>query len=257
MWITSVEDMLSAKADMQRRLLLVVLSGDPPSDLGPFDRLMGDHMRRVQGLTARAAAWLGLGPEKIWVIGYAALLHDLGKVGLPPSIVNKPGKLSEGEWEIVRQHPKIGADLLSEISGPKRVRDVVAAHHERPDGGGYPAGLAGPDIPIEARLIAVADAYDAMTNDRPYRAALSHDRAIEQLNLGSGSQFDPMAIEAVEAVLTQALDKDFRVTGTSGDWVWRTNVGSLAQTRLATRVLVLPGGHPNLRGCALKPVVHE
>jgi putative nucleotidyltransferase with HDIG domain len=242
MWLSSVEDMLSEKVRVQRGLLPADLSGDALLGLAPLDRLTGDHMRRVERLTGRAAAWLGLGPDEIRVVRCAAVLHDLGRAVLPTSILNKPGKLSESEWKIVRRHPEIGAELLSEISGPERVREVIAAHHERPDGGGYPAGLAGPDIPIEARLIAVADAYDAMTNDRPYRAALSHDRAIEQLNLGSGNQFDPMAIEAVEAALTQALDNDFRATGTSGDWAWRTNVGSLAQAWLSTRVLVLPRG---------------
>jgi putative nucleotidyltransferase with HDIG domain len=210
MWLSSVEDMLSEKVRVQRGLLPAGLSGDALLALAPLDRFTGDHMRRVERLTGRAAAWLGLGPDEIREIRCAAVLHDLGRAVLPPSILNKPGKLSESEWKIVRRHPEIGAELLSEISGPERVREVIAAHHERPDGGGYPAGLAGPDIPIEARLIAVADAYDAMTNDRPYRAALSHDRAIEQLNLGSGNQFDPMAIEAVEAALTQALDNDFR-----------------------------------------------
>jgi putative nucleotidyltransferase with HDIG domain len=208
MWIPSIEDMLSDKAYVQRGLGSVALSGDRLLTLDPLDRPSGDHMRRVEKLAGRAAAWLGLNPGEIRVTRCAALLHDLGKVFIPPSILYKPGKLSEGEWAIVHRHPEIGAERLSEISGYEGVREVIATHHERPDGSGYPMGLAGSHIPIEARLIAVGDAYDAMTNDRPYREALSHNQAIERLNLGSGSQFDPNAVEAVEATLTQLPDED-------------------------------------------------
>jgi putative nucleotidyltransferase with HDIG domain len=204
MWTFSAEDLLQDKAYLQQGLLPVALSGNRLLTLAPLDRHTGEHMRRVARLAGRAAAWLGLGTDEVRVVRCAALLHDFGKMLIPPSIFDKPAKLSEGEWATVRRHPEIGANLVSQIGGSKRIREVVATHHERPDGGGYPAGLAALDIPIEARLIAAADAYDAMTNDRPYRAALSHDRAIEQLYLGSGSQFDPLAIEAVEAVLTQA-----------------------------------------------------
>ena len=177
--------------------------------LSPLDRSAVDHMRCVERLAGEAAAWLGLDPELVCVVRRAALLHDLGKMVIPPSVLNKPAKLSAAEWKIVRRHPEIGADLLSRIGVSKQVCEAVFAHHERWDGGGYPTGLAGSDIPIEARLIAVADAYDAMTNYRPYCGALNHDRAIEQLNLGSGNQFDPVAVEAVEAALTLVLDKDF------------------------------------------------
>jgi putative nucleotidyltransferase with HDIG domain len=110
-------------------------------------------MRPVGKLAGSAAAWLSLNSGEVRVTRCAALLHDLGKVLIPPSILNNPGKLSEGEWAIVRRHPEIGAKLLSEISGYERVREAIATHHERPDGGGYPAGLPGTDLPIEARLI--------------------------------------------------------------------------------------------------------
>lgn len=208
MWALSVQDISSSESIVQKALPPVVHSETRPLTLAPLASLTGDHMRRVQELAGRSAAWLGLHPETVQVTRYAALLHDLGKVFVPPSILNKPGKLSEGEWAIVRQHPEIGAELLSEFSGYERVQEVIATYHERPDGSGYPMGLAGSHIPIEACLIAVADAYDAMTTDHPYRKALSHDKAIEQLNLGAGSQFDPNAVEAVEATLIQVPDED-------------------------------------------------
>jgi putative nucleotidyltransferase with HDIG domain len=123
-------------------------------------------MCRVEKLAGRAAAWLGLNPGEVRVTRCGALLHDLGKVLIPPSILNKPGKLSEGEWPIVRRHPEIGAELLSEISGYERVREAIATHHERPDGGGYPTGLPGTDLPIEARLIVDKVWYSASGDSR-------------------------------------------------------------------------------------------
>jgi putative nucleotidyltransferase with HDIG domain len=159
------------------------------------------HSKRTQKLAARVAVELGLKPDEMRVVWYAAVLHDIGKLGIPDSILDKPGKLTWTEWEIVRRHPERGARMLVGIVGFERVRAAVAAHHERFDGRGYPAGLVGRDIPIEARLISVADAYDAMTGDRPYRKALSHVRAVEQLDAGAGSQFDPAVVEATKAVL--------------------------------------------------------
>jgi putative nucleotidyltransferase with HDIG domain len=177
--------------------------------LSPLDRSTVDHMGRVERLAGEAAAWLGLDPKRVRVVQRAALLHDLGKLVIPPSILNKPAKLTAAEWKVMRRHPEIGADLLSRLGETERVCETVVAHHERWDGGGYPTGLAGSDIPIEARLLAVVDAYDTMTNYRPYRGALNHDEAIEELNLGSGNQFDPVAVEAVEAALTLVPGKDF------------------------------------------------
>jgi putative nucleotidyltransferase with HDIG domain len=162
---------------------------------------MARHMERTQELAEMVAVWLGLAPNEIRVVRYAAVVHDIGKLRVPGSILDKPAGLSEPEWNIVRRHPEMGAKLLSGIAGFERVCAAVAAHHERFDGQGYPAGLVGLDIPIEARLISVADAYDAMTNDRPYRRALSHGRAMEQLDWGAGSQFDPAVVEATKALL--------------------------------------------------------
>lgn len=159
------------------------------------------HVKRTQKLAARVAVELGLNPDEIRVVWYAAVLHDIGKLGIPDSILDKPGKLNKSDWEIVRRHPEMGAKMLAGIAEFERICAAVAAHHERFDGCGYPAGLVGPDIPIEARLISVADAYDAMTSDRPYRTTLGHLQAMEQLDAGAGSQFDPAVVEATKAVL--------------------------------------------------------
>jgi putative nucleotidyltransferase with HDIG domain len=159
------------------------------------------HAERTQKLAGRVAFELGLSPDGIRVVWYAALLHDIGKWAIPDSILEKPGKLNESEWEIVRRHPETGAQVLAGVAGFELVRAAVAAHHERLDERGYPAGLASRGIPVEARLISVADAYDAMTSDRPYRKALSHVQAMEQLDTGAGSQFDPAVVAATKAVL--------------------------------------------------------
>lgn len=171
------------------------------SALRDHDATASGHAERIGALVADAAARLGLGEWEAWTVRQAAVLHDVGKMGVSGSILDKPGKLSEDEWEVVRRHPEIGAAMLAGIDGFEGVAEVVLAHHERFDGRGYPARLSGEEIPIEARLISVVDAYDAMTNDRPYREAMSHEEAIAELEAGAGNQFDPSVVGAVKAVL--------------------------------------------------------
>lgn len=159
------------------------------------------HLERTGMLVAEVATRLNLGPRERWVAWQAAILHDIGKVTVPSSILDKLGTLNDHEWEIVRRHPEAGADMLSGIAGYDGVARVVLAHHERFDGLGYPRGLSGEEIPIAARLICVVDAYDAMTNHRPYRKLLTHGEAIVELEAGAGSQFDLSVVEAVKTVL--------------------------------------------------------
>lgn len=165
----------------------------------------GRHAERSGTLVDKVAARLGLGLEEMRTVWYAAVLHDIGKIGIPSSILGKPGKLDEREWEVIYRHPEIGAWMLLGIEGFEHVRAAVVAHHERFDGRGYPFGLAGSEIPLAARLISVVDAYDAMMHDRPYRKALGNKEAVRQLDLGSGSQFDPAMVEALKAVLELEL----------------------------------------------------
>jgi putative two-component system response regulator len=163
----------------------------------------GKHSRRVGEMSARLASSLKMDPEFVELIGMAAQLHDVGKIGIPDQILRKPGKLSECEREYMMRHVTIGAALLGEVSSPvlQMAKDVVLYHHERWDGKGYLAGLSEEEIPLSARIVSVADAYDAMSHDRPYRKALTPLEAQRQLQINSGTQFDPTVVRALEIYL--------------------------------------------------------
>ncbi|HVM71922.1 MAG TPA: HD domain-containing phosphohydrolase, partial [Anaerolineales bacterium] len=123
------------------------------------------------------------------------LLHDIGKMGIPDAILLKPGKLTDEEWVIMRRHPVLAYEMLSSIAYLRPALDIPHYHHERWDGSGYPEGLKGEQIPLYARIFAVVDVYDALTNDRPYRPAWTTDQAIEYLHAEAGKQFDPVIVE--------------------------------------------------------------
>jgi diguanylate cyclase (GGDEF)-like protein len=162
-----------------------------------------DHSQTVGRYCELIARELGLTPGSIERVRLAGVLHDIGKIGLPDSLLRKPGPLDEREWGEMRRHPEIGARILGSTEFDD-VRGWVLAHHERPDGGGYPAGLRGDDIPLEARILAVADAYEAMTSDRAYRRALGRDVALGELRHHAGTQFDPPVVEAFLRVAERA-----------------------------------------------------
>lgn len=157
------------------------------------------HRGRPSDMIAAMATGIGLQmqlpDEEIDRIRIAALLHDLGKLGVPSDILDKPASLTDGEWQSVGQHPRIGQLILEQASALREAIPVVLHHHERYNGGGYPYGLRGNEIPIGARIVAVADAYHAMIHDRPYKSACSHDEALEELRLHAGTQFDPQVVE--------------------------------------------------------------
>jgi len=134
-------------------------------------------------------------------VEYGFFLHDIGKVGIPESILCKAGPLTELEWIVMRSHPNQGARIMEPIPFMGDAVEIVRSHHERYDGGGYPRGLRGEEIPLAARIFAIADSFDAMTSDRPYRSALSLDAAVAEILAGSGSQFDPRCVEAFEALI--------------------------------------------------------
>ena len=137
---------------------------------------------------------------------YAALLHDLGKIGIPDSILLKPGSLTEEEYSTIKDHPIVGASILDPIQFLRRVRDIIRHHHEHFDGRGYPDGLTADKINIQGRIIAVVDAYDAMRSDRPYRNARSRQEALRELHEMAGSQFCPDCVEAFDEVLEELGD---------------------------------------------------
>jgi ribonuclease P protein subunit RPR2 len=134
-------------------------------------------------------------------VSYGFFLHDIGKVGIPESILRKAGPLTELEWIVMRSHPDQGARIMEPIPFMGEAVEIVRSHHERWDGRGYPRGLRGEDIPLAARIFAIADSFDAMTSDRPYRSAMSTEAAVAEITAGSGTQFDPRCVEAFEELI--------------------------------------------------------
>jgi putative two-component system response regulator len=154
------------------------------------------HSQRVREYTLTLAKGLGLKHDDLIQIGRAALLHDVGKIGIPDSILLKPGKLSDEEWVEMRKHPQIGYDILKSIGFLSPAAEIVLCHQERWDGTGYPNRLARLNIPLGARIFAVVDTLDAMTSDRPYRKAMTFEAAWDEIRRSSGTQFDPRIAEA-------------------------------------------------------------
>jgi putative nucleotidyltransferase with HDIG domain len=167
------------------------------------DAVTSQHTEEVVRLAVAVAAELNLELEQVRNVELGAVLHDIGKVRVPEAILNKPGPLTEDEWAVMRTHPEVGEQILRPIQSLQAILPIVRHHHERWDGTGYPDKLIGRAIPLGARIVAVCDAYRAMTEDRPYRAALGEAEARKELKLGAGSQFDSECIEA----LLRALDR--------------------------------------------------
>jgi len=161
------------------------------------------HSQRVMAYALLGGNSLSLPGEELEALEYAGILHDMGKIGVADSILAKPGPLTPEEWDIMRRHPLIGANILKEIPFLEKPANLVLHHHERYDGNGYPDGQKGEKIPIGARLLAVADAFDTMTTDRSYRTSLSVDCATSELSKCSGTQFCPIAVEAFISGLKQ------------------------------------------------------
>lgn len=159
------------------------------------DPYTSQHSTRVTTLAINLGKTLGLSQEDLDVLYIASSLHDIGKVGVPDSILRKPDKLSVEEFDVIKRHSDIGADILKSIAVMYRETEIIRHHHERYDGHGYPAGLAGTEIPLLSRVIALADTYDAMTTDRPYRRGLSPEDAIAEIIRCKGTQFDPEIAE--------------------------------------------------------------
>jgi putative nucleotidyltransferase with HDIG domain len=162
------------------------------------DEDVGRHSTAVGAYAGRVARRLGLQPDEVEMIRLAGSLHDVGKLAIPEEILGKPGPLDEDERSVLQRHSRIGSRMLDRI-GADRIAAWVLHHHERWDGGGYPDGLRAEDIPLAARIILVADAYDAMTTDRVYRRRLTHEQAVFELERCAGSQFDPVVVAAFRA----------------------------------------------------------
>lgn len=171
------------------------------------DNETGLHVLRMSHTSRRLALQLGFSAEFANDLLNAAPMHDIGKIGIPDYILLKPGRLDNAELQLMRQHPQIGAEILDRSSSTliQLARSVALYHHERWDGSGYPAGISGEAIPIEARIVAVADVYDALTNKRPYKEAWSVEAAIAEIETQSGKHFDPQVVEALKACLPDII----------------------------------------------------
>jgi putative nucleotidyltransferase with HDIG domain len=171
------------------------------------DTYTGGHCKDVVNLARDVAGELALDASQKLKVEFGALLHDIGKIAVPKAIINKPGALSEGEWEIIKAHTVEGQRMLERVGGVMgEIGQIVRSHHERWDGTGYPDGLRDQDIPLEARIISCCDAFNAMTTTRSYRTAMPHSVAVAELVKNSGTQFDPRIVEALLAVVDRARD---------------------------------------------------
>jgi len=171
------------------------------------DRYLKGHSARVALYATEIARALDLAPETVEVVRRGAMLHDLGKLSIMDTILRKPDRLTAEEFTIIKSHPMVGAKILEPLRFLARETCAVRHHHERWDGTGYPEGLGGEDIPMAARVVTVADVFDAITSTRPYRTALALEEAREEITRGSGSQFDPAVVDAFLRISVERLDE--------------------------------------------------
>jgi putative nucleotidyltransferase with HDIG domain len=169
------------------------------------------HSRKVNTYAVALAETIGLSPEEVPRISAAALLHDIGKIGIPDKILTKKGKLDEAEWIAIKPHPILGANIVRNVPGLVPSVNGVLYHHEWWDGTGYPEGLEGDKIPLDARILAIADAFAAMGSARPYRDALSDSAVIKQLRQSAGKQFDPGLVETFIGIVKAGLPEKMEI----------------------------------------------
>jgi putative nucleotidyltransferase with HDIG domain len=174
--------------------------GSLASALDARDGYTAGHSGRVSEFACAIARAIQVSEEEFDVIRLGALLHDIGKIGIADSILQKPGRLNKEEMAVIRQHPTIGRRILEGVHGFESYLPVVELHHENWDGSGYPLGIGGVSVPLAARIVHVADAYDAMTSDRPYRRGMEHDQAIQVLRQCAGAHFDPALVQVFAAL---------------------------------------------------------
>jgi putative nucleotidyltransferase with HDIG domain len=174
------------------------------SSVDARDRYTYDHSSRVSRLASMLAREMGFPEATVELIEGGAMLHDIGKLSVDTDILGKPGSLSPAERAVIEQHPTRSAEVVSRVDLLKESTDIVRHHHERPDGHGYPGGLKGHEIPVGARILNVADAFDAMISDRPYRKRKSVEEALDELRQGAGEEFDPVVVE----YLTRLVDRN-------------------------------------------------
>lgn len=195
-----LEEELTVKSKQVERITLQAITAIA-NTIDAKDEYTKGHSVRVADYSELIAVELGWKEAEIQNLKYIALLHDIGKIGVPDAVLNKPGKLTEVEFQLIKSHTTIGGEILKDIAMVEHVVDGARFHHERYDGNGYPDGLIGKDIPVQARIIGIADAYDAMSSSRVYRSRLPEEKIREQLLQGRGTQFDPIILDKFVAIL--------------------------------------------------------
>ncbi|MDX6542118.1 MAG: hypothetical protein QOI71_3728 [Gaiellales bacterium] len=176
----------------------------------------GVHASNVADLAGRLAVEMGCEPSQSSAIRVAARLHDIGKIAIPDAILMKPGALTDPEWAQMKKHPVVGSDVLSLIPALRSIATTVRAHHERWDGKGYPDGLTGEEIPLPARILCLADAFDAMVADRPYSEPMHEAAALREVKRCAGTQFDPRVVMAMEHIYRPAANASCACSGATG-----------------------------------------
>jgi putative two-component system response regulator len=171
------------------------------------DEYTGDHVAQVGDLSKELAVAIGMARADVEGLGYAAMLHDVGKLHVPDSILLKPGRLSPSEWEVIRRHTTLGAQILGDSMAFALARTVARSHHENWDGSGYPDGLAALEIPLAARVVRLVDVFDALRSQRPYKPAWSFERCVEELLAGAGEKFDPELVPVFVGLLERLHSK--------------------------------------------------
>lgn len=192
-----IAELNQSKYDRQSQQIYLSTIAALTEAIDAKDMYTAGHSQRVAEISTAIAYKLGLTQDEIDTVHYGALLHDIGKIGVPEVILNKKGRLTDDEYFAIKKHPVIGMNILKSIEFLEGTLHIVRFHHERFDGAGYPDGLRGEEIPFIARIVGVADAWDAMTSDRSYRRALAPAVAMEELERNAGTQFDPLIIRAL------------------------------------------------------------
>jgi putative nucleotidyltransferase with HDIG domain len=177
------------------------------------------HSERVTKMALEVGRQMGISEEELEMVNRGGLLHDIGKLGIPPEILDKPARLTEEEFAIIRQHPEIGARILQPVTAYASVIPMVLHHHEKWDGSGYPQGLAGNEIPFTARLLTVPDVFDAVTSERPYRSGMTYENATNLIERASGTEFDVNVVAAFREVMKRKMADRDRVPATASQVV--------------------------------------
>jgi HD-GYP domain-containing protein (c-di-GMP phosphodiesterase class II) len=199
--------------EQQQSLLKSVVCGfNQLLDLRDLDT--GIHSTRLAEWAARVARTLGIPEAELYQLEAAALLHDIGKIGIPDAILKKEGRLTDEERALMNRHPEYSWSILRRVPRLDKASLYALHHHESYDGSGYPAGLKGTEIPLASRIVSIIDAFDAMTSNRCYRKALSHEEAIRRLLASEGSQFDPVVVRAFVQIAKQEVAEVFAATAT-------------------------------------------